>query len=217
MSKTRPPRIVAELGRPETPEETAARKAQDSRNYRMRKTLSNLMYSLLVTLGLVLLIVLIVPRNETPRHRDVDYASLAKQAQPDYSQQLAAPLLPEGWRSNYAEIRTSSADKVTSWSVGLLTPADDYIGLDQGLDANASWVAQRMANTTADRTTEIDGVTWTVYDNRDSTSEDIGNAEYGLVAEGDGSTFVLSGTADDAEFATLARSLTPLITKGSAE
>ena len=190
MSKTREPRIVAELGRPETPEETAARKAQDSRNYRMRKTLSNLVYSLLVTLGLVLLIVLIVPRNDTPRHQDVDFASLAQSAQPEYSQTLAAPLLPAGWRSNYAEIRTRTADGVSSWEIGFLTPKDQYIGLAQGLDANPSWVAPELKFTAAHSTTVIDAVTCTAYDNRDSTHE-VGNAEYRPVAEADGRALVL--------------------------
>ncbi|MGO2660787.1 DUF4245 domain-containing protein [Mycetocola reblochoni] len=214
MSKTSEPRVVAELGRPETPEETAERKAEDSRKYRMRKTLSNLVYSLLVTLGLVLVIVMIVPRNDTPRHRDVDYTALAQNAQSDHEQRLAAPSLPEGWRSNYAEIRTSTADGVSSWQIGFLTPSDEYIGLAQGLDANPSWVAQQLANTAADTTVTIDGVTWTVYDNRDST-DDVGNAEYGMVADGGGSTFVLVGTAPDDEFAELASSLTPTITEAS--
>ena len=32
MAEAEPPRVVAELGRPETPEETAARKAENSRS-----------------------------------------------------------------------------------------------------------------------------------------------------------------------------------------
>lgn len=85
MSKQKQPPIVAELGRPETPEETFARKAESSRLYRKRKTINNLVYSLLVSLGLVVFIVAIVPRNETPVAFDVDFASEAQSAQGDFA------------------------------------------------------------------------------------------------------------------------------------
>ena len=43
------PRVVAELGRPETPDETAARKAASSAAYRSSKTVRNLVVALLVS------------------------------------------------------------------------------------------------------------------------------------------------------------------------
>ena len=49
----RGPRIVAELGRPETPDETAARKAESSRVYRASQNTRNLVAALLVTLAVV--------------------------------------------------------------------------------------------------------------------------------------------------------------------
>ena len=58
----RTPRVVAELGRPETSQETADRKAESSRLYRVRKTPSNLVWALLVSLGVVLVMVMITPR-----------------------------------------------------------------------------------------------------------------------------------------------------------
>ncbi len=62
----RPPAVVAELGRPETPEETAERKAENSRNHRNRQTVNNLVLSLIATVAVVALIVLFVPRGQTP-------------------------------------------------------------------------------------------------------------------------------------------------------
>ena len=77
------PRIVAELGRPETASETAARKAENSRLYRQRKTVNNLTLSLLVSLGMVLLIVLIVPRGtDVWGDHIVDVAAAATAAAP---------------------------------------------------------------------------------------------------------------------------------------
>ena len=202
--------MVAELGRPETPEETAARKAQNSRLHRQRQTVLNLVLSLGASLLVVLVIVLLVPRSDTAMTRDVDVAPIAEQAQVASDDQLAVPELPEGWRANAAELRTSQVDKVTAWYVGYLTPSDEYIGMYQGFDANPTWVAGLLARTLATGTTTIDGVEWTVYDNRD-TGDDVGNAKYGLTTEAGDSTFVLLGTGMPEEFETLATALTPTI------
>ena len=190
----REPRVVAELGRPETPEETAKRKAEDSVKHRQRQTVRNLVGSLVASLAVVAVIVLIVPRSDTPIERDVDVASIAAQAQVGLEQELAVPELPEGWRSNDASLRQSEADGVTAWYAGYLTPSDEYAGMYQGLGANPTWTADLLANTVASGVVTIDGVEWTVYDNRESDA-DVGNARYGLVTEAGESTFVLLGTA----------------------
>jgi len=206
----RPPRVVAELGRPETPEETAARKAENSLKHRQRQTLKNLVLALGASLLVVLIIVLLVPRSDAPLDRDVDVRSIAEQAQIASDDPLAVPTLPEGWRANAAELRTSAVDDVTAWYVGYLTPSDEYLGMYQGIDANPTWVAGLLARTPATGTTTIDGVEWTVYDNRES-GVDVGNAKYGLTTEAGDSTFVLLGTATLDEFETLATALVPTI------
>lgn len=213
----RAPRVVAELGRPETPEETAARKAENSRKHRQRQTLKNLLLALGASLGVMLVIVLIVPRSNTAIDRDVDVATVAEQAQPAFEHELAVPALPEGWRSNAAEVRNSTADRVTAWYVGYLTPGDEYIGMYQATGANPSWVSTQMARTLPTGSVEVDGVEWTVYDNRDSDAEDLGNAEYGLVAEAGDQTFVLLGTASPEEFAELAAALAPAVQSATVQ
>ena len=206
----REPRVVAELGRPETPEETAQRKAEDSVKHRQRQTVRNLVGSLVASLAVVAVIVLIVPRSDTPSERDVDVASIAAQAQVGLEQELAVPELPEGWRSNDASLRQSEADGVTAWYAGYLTPSDEYAGMYQGLGANPTWTSDLLADTVATGVVTIDGVEWTVYDNRESDA-DVGNARYGLVTEAGESTFVLLGTANPKEFDTLARAIAPAI------
>ncbi|GLI28330.1 hypothetical protein ARHIZOSPH14_25720 [Agromyces rhizosphaerae] len=206
----RGPRVVAELGRPETPAETAARKAQGAADRRRRQTVTNLLGSLFASLAVVLVIVLIVPRSDTPIEPDIDVASVAEQAAIATSETLAVPELPEGWRANAAELRTSGVDGVTSWYVGYLTPGDEYIGMYQAFDANPTWVAETLERTLAAGVTEVDGVEWTVYDNRD-TLDDVGNARYGLVTEAGGSTFVLLGTGTDDEFRTIASEIAPTV------
>jgi hypothetical protein len=206
----RPPRVVAELGRPETPEETAARLAENSRLHRQRQTLKNLVLALGASLVVMLVLVLLVPRSDTPIEPDIDVAAVAEQAQIASSDPLAVPDLPEGWRANAAELRKSEADGVTAWYAGYLTPSDEYVGMYQGLEANPTWVAGLLERTLATGTTTIDGIDWTVYDNRES-NDDVGNARYGLVTEAGGNTFVLIGTATTDEFETIAAALTPTV------
>ncbi|NUU07382.1 DUF4245 domain-containing protein [Leifsonia sp. C5G2] len=205
--RNKPPAVVAELGRPETPEETAARKAQNSANHRNRQTTNNLVYSLLATLAIVAVIVLVVPRgNPSATKPAVDYASIAQQAQGSEPDALLVPKLPADWTSNNAELRTKTSDKVDSWYVGLITPKQQFIGITQGFGANDSWVSDQVNKSRIKGTRVIDGVTWDVYDNRTSSSAD-GNVEYALVTSSGDSTVIVFGTAEDAEFRTVASSL----------
>jgi hypothetical protein len=206
----RAPRVVAELGRPETPQETADRKAEQSRKHRERQTLRNLIGSLVACVAVVALIVLLGPRSDTPIERDIDVAAVAEQAQAGVDPSLAVPELPDGWRSNAAELRTRDSDGVNAWYIGYLTPSDEYAGMYPGLGANPTWTADLLKNTIAPGVVTIDGVEWTVYDNRESDAE-VGNARYGLVTEAGESTFVLLGTASPEEFDTLAGAVAPTI------
>ncbi|WP_025158694.1 DUF4245 domain-containing protein [Leifsonia aquatica] len=210
--REKPPAVVAELGRPETPEETAARKAQNSANHRNRQTINNLVYSLIATVALVIVIVLIVPRgNPTATQPPVDYASVAQEAQGSQADPLLVPKLPSSWKSNSAELRTKTADGVDSWYIGLITPKGEYIGITQGFDANDSWVADQVSKSRIGGTRDIDGVRWDVYDNRKAAA-DAGNVEYALTTNAGHSSIVVVGTADDAEFRTVASSLASQIT-----
>jgi len=205
--RTKPPAVVAELGRPETPEETAARKAENSVNHRNRQTINNLVYSLIATLALVAVIILVVPRgNPSATRPPVDYAAAAQQAQGSEPDPLLVPKLPSGWTSNNAELRTKTADKVDSWYIGLITPKQQFIGVTQGFGANDSWVSDQVEKSVITGTRDIDGIRWDVYDHRASGSHD-GNVDYALVAHAGDSTVILSGTADDTEFRTVASSL----------
>lgn len=199
------PRIVAELGRPETPEETAERKAAASRTRKARQTVNNLWLSLLATVGIVLVIVLLVPRADGPRPIDIDHRAVAEQAAAAVDQPLVAPELPGGWSSNAAEIRTEAADEVDEWYVGFLTPSDEYIGFSQGIDANATWLLEKVENAPRSASEPIGGLRWSVYDNR--AADDPGLAEYAMSVEVGSNTYVLYGSAEPAEFRTLAASV----------
>ena len=197
------PRVVAELGRPETPDETAARKAANSRNYRESKTTRNLIVALVSSLGLVLLVALVVVRPTPPPRPPVNYAAIAADA--TASAPLAVPELPDGWKANKALLSIGN-DDVESWNIGFVTPDNQFAAMTQGIDANQSWVAAQLGDIEKTGTTTINGVEWTLYDNRDD--DDPGNFAYAMTAEFDGSNYVLNGTAFEAEFTELAKAVT---------
>lgn len=198
------PRIVAELGRPETPEETAARKAENTKNHRANQTLRNLIYSLIATLIVVLVLVAVVVRPNPDARGTVDYQRVASESQVNASVPLAAPELPETWTANDASL-TTGADKVVTWYVGFITPKSEFIAMKQGIAANDTWVSQQLNELSPTGTTVVDGVTWDVYDHRDA--KDPGNYAYALVAASGPDTYVLYGTAATTEFETLATSI----------
>lgn len=208
MSRSKPARIVAELGRPETPEETAARKAENSRLYRQRKTVNNLVFSLLATVGAVALIVLLVPRGDTVEPASVDIPRVAAQVQLGEPQTLVVPSLPEGWKSNAAELRRDGGTDY--WYVGLLTPLAGYVGISQGLDADNSWVAAQLARRAATGVEQIDGHEWTVYDHRESGA-DTGNTPYAIETTAGSSTYLVYGTASTDEIREVVDAITPQI------
>jgi hypothetical protein len=210
--KNRQPRIVAELGRPETPEETAARKAENSRKHRENQTLRNLVFALLSSLAVVLVLVLVVGGpGGAPPHAP-NYRADATASTAEAGHLLAAPPLPVGWSANRDGLRTGS-DSVLAWKVGFITPSKQYIGLVQGIDANPTWVANEVVNVRSTGTTSIGGHDWTVYDRR--TAQDPGNYAYSLSTVIASSSIVLHGTAPLAEFDTLATAITAQLVGGT--
>ncbi|PPH22674.1 DUF4245 domain-containing protein [Rathayibacter toxicus] len=206
MSRSKQPRIVAELGRPETADETAARKAENSRLYRQRKTVNNLIFSLLATVGAVALIVLLVPRGEGAGRPAVDASLVASQLQLGRAQRLAVPPLPEGWSANAAEVR--QADGIDYWYVGLLTAKAGYIGVSQGLDADNAWVASQLSRAAATGAEQLNGHEWTVYDRRASGAA-AGNTPYALATRAGSSTYLVYGTAPTDEIHQIVSAITP--------
>lgn len=179
------PAVVAELGRPETPEETAARKARDSRLYRQRKTVNNLVFSLLVSLGLVLVMFLMVPRGvDQYSEVSVDVPELASQAEPSAGIDLVAPEVPEGWKAKQAELRYSDADGVSYWYIGYTTADEQYAAVVQAFSADGShvserWISEHLEEQEPTGEERMGGFDWVVYDHPDR-DPDRSNVRFGM-------------------------------------
>lgn len=200
----KPPRVVAELGRPETPDETEARKAEGRRLRRQRQNARNLVYSLIVCVALVVVIVLAVPRGAPPARPAVDYRTLASQSQGSVDRPLLAPAVPSAWKANAAELR--SADGVTSWYVGFVLPRNEFLSYTEGLNGNPTWLADVLESARSTGTTTVGGLTWRVYDRR-SLGDSAGNVAYALSTRVGTTDLIVSGTATPTETRGLAADL----------
>lgn len=197
-------RVVAELGRPETPDETADRKARDRALRRSRQTFRNLGASLAACVALVVGIVLLVPRGTGPEQPAVDARSAAQQYGDTAGQPLVAPALPASWRANAAELRGSG--DLAQWYVGYVVDRTGYVGLSEGLPGSSALLDQVLDQARATGTTTVAGLPWRVYDRR-SLGGDAGNVAYGLATRIGKVTVAVYGTASAARVRSLAASV----------
>lgn len=193
------PPVVAELGRPETPDEKAARVAEARRRRRSNQTAKNLVLSIAASLGIVLFLVLVVVRPD-PAPLVIDHVAAAAEAEQSLGETVAAPIVPPTWVANRAELAGSGG--VDEWTIGFITADETFIGLVQGFDANPTWLRDTLRDAGDGDEVEIAGLTWQRFDRRGA--DGVGLREYALVTETDSSTIVLYGTAVDDDFALLA-------------
>lgn len=188
------PRIVAELGRPETPDETATRKAAASHAYRSSQTVRNLVAALLVTLAVVAVIVFAVPRGSMPERAPIDVAVVAEDAAGSLQRPVLVPELPAAWRINHAALETGTP---TTWTV-LYAPPRGFLRIAQAFDAPDDWPARMLAGRTPEETVTIDGIVWDRYDIPESARS--GNVSHALATRA-GTDIVLIYGSTDAETA----------------
>jgi hypothetical protein len=193
------PPVVAELGRPETPDEKAARVADARRRRRSNQTTKNLVLSIAASLGIVLFLVLVVVRPD-PAPLVIDHLAAAAEAEQSLGVTVVAPAVPPSWIANRAELAGSGG--VDEWTIGFITADDTFIGVVQGFDANPTWLRNTLRDPGDGEQIEIAGVGWQRFDRRGV--DGVGLRQYALVTETDGSTIVLYGTATDDDFALLA-------------
>lgn len=113
--------------------------------HRAKQTVINLVLALVATLGIVLVTVLVVPRDDSNRIKPIDYLAAAVAAEDSSKLNIAAPaILPEGWWANQAKWSETAADGVKVWKVGFVGPENQYVGVTQAFDVNPTWVALQL-------------------------------------------------------------------------
>jgi hypothetical protein len=171
---------------------------------RAKQTIRNLILSLLVTLGLTAAIVLGVPRDDSNRIVPVDYQAIAETATSSLGTEPLAPPIPTDWYSNGARVENNL--DVQSWYVGFVTEDNQFLGLTQAFESNPSWLALTLQGNWQDGETEISGLKWEIWPTLTPSSPP-GTKEYALVHKYGDSVVVIFGTADLADFDSLATAI----------
>ena len=202
---SRKPRVVAGLGRPETPQETADRKAESSRVYRSSQTFRNLIAALIATVAVVAVIVFAVPRGEPTERPLIDVAKIAADVESTSERPVVVPELGDFWRVNAAGLEGGA---VTVWNITLAPSGErerGFIRVAQAFDADVTWAPQVPGGMAPTGTTEIDGVTWDVFDMGDRGTA---NVTYALGTQAGPDYVLLYGSRSADSTNELAESLT---------
>ncbi len=210
----RSPRVVAELGRPETADETAARKAESSRVYRSSQTFRHLIAALIVTVGVVAVIVFAVPRGEVAERPAIDVETLAAEASVIYDREVIVADVPEDWRVNAASVDATGGS--TAW-VTVYAPRSEggFVRVAQGFDADEAWARSLLRGATPQDTVTIDGREWTTY--RFGNPDSSGNVTYALGTQAGPDHVVVYGSIASDTARDLAARLAPQLDTLEAE
>jgi hypothetical protein len=177
---------------------------------RARQTLINLLLSLAATVGVMVLLVLAVPRDDSNRIQPVDYVAIADQASAEAPGELLVPTIPVDWYSNAARYRSSAQDGVANWYVGLVGPNGEFLAMTQGIDVNQTWIQLMLESNKPSGKIEIQGKSWSVYEsvreNNPPKSKD-----YMMVLEYENNAVLVYGVAPQASLEDLASQLGVLI------
>lgn len=171
--------------------------------HRAKQTLRNLVLSLIACLGLVLAIVLIVPRDDSNRIQPVDYKSAAAQASSASGQDILAPELPQGWWANRTNWVANPADGVAYWKVGFVGPNNQWIGMTQAFATNPTWIALLSKNYAPDTDSIAGFDNWTKW----ALAEGAEGETTLWTLERDGNLVALTGSGTEEEFSALATSI----------
>lgn len=176
--------------------------------HRAKQTVVNLTLSLLATLAIVLVIVLVVPRDDSNRIQPVDYKSISAAAKADSDKNILAPELPQGWWVNQAKWSGNPTDGVQTWKVGFVGPKNQYIGLVQAFAINPTWLAQQTVGMDRNDNTDNSNPTWSRWVPAPGTDAD--PTLWTLELE-NGDFVSLAGTASEEEFGLFAKMLEQLL------
>jgi hypothetical protein len=179
-----------------SPEDSAAK-------HRAKQTVVNLVLSLIACLGIVLVTVLAVPRDDSNRIKPVDYIAAATAAEQSSKLDLLAPQLPVGWWANQAKWSENAADGVRVWKVGFVGPENQYVGLTQGFEVNPTWVAMQTLNFVPDTESKATNRSWTKW----KPGKNVDADPHLWTLEVDGNFIAMRSTASEAELDEFAKIL----------
>ena len=124
----------------------------------------NLVLSLAAVVGMVLVLIMMVPRVSSVSGPPVDVHATAV----DVKERTGWPIveavgLPEGWSTTSARfVRTTGG--FSTWHAGYQTPSGTYVAVEQTMDPTPAWLEAQTNRAPKIGTLEAGGRTWTKYE-----------------------------------------------------
>jgi len=177
-----------------------ARIREERASKRLRQTVRDMVISMLVVSGAVVLLVAPWNRSQPDPVRVVDPTSVVEGARAAETWPVLAPTgLPSTWRCTNARISTAS-DGQDVLHLGYLTPSTTSAAIDQSATKQLTFVRELTVDAQPVGTAQIDGVTWQKLETSDGKRR-------AYVREADGATYVVSGGASWTDLTTFTDSL----------
>jgi len=132
--------------------------------HRARQTVINLCLALGASVGLVVTLVLIVPRDDSNRIKEVDYATISQKAKVDSGFEVITINPPTNWWSNNAALTTNNIDTVPVFKAGFVGSDIKYVGYIQAFNANPTWLALSLNGKVLTGTYTSKHYTWDIYE-----------------------------------------------------
>lgn len=166
------------------------------------RSLGDMIRSLVVVGGVVVVLVLIVPRPSGVSQPPIDVSGVAQGARSEAHFTISVPQgLPTEWRATSARL-LDGTDNVQTWHVGYQTADAQYAAVEQAKGATVVWVRSNTQGGTVVGNQAVDGVTWTqiLHQNRLQRTLELTTGDL---------TTLVTGTASWADLGVLAASLQP--------
>ncbi len=177
---------------------------------RARQTLINLLLSLGATIGVMLVLILSVPRDDSNRVQAVDYKELAGQAASQAPGPLLVPAIPVDWYSNSARFRSATQDGVATWYAGFVGPNSEFIALTQGFDVNQTWLQIQLEANKPTEEVVLGNSTWRIFESTKESNPQK-SKDFLMVLEYDSNAVLVYGVAPRQQLEDFATQLSLLI------
>jgi hypothetical protein len=168
--------------------------------HRARQTIINLVLALSASVGLVVVLVLIVPRDDSNRIKPIDYVGISQSAQSDTRLGIFTINPPSKWWSNNAVFNENPADTVKNFTAGFVGSDTKYIQYIQAFDTNPTWVALKLNGMTPTGEFTSEHFTWQIYKSIEQHDPARTNDYLMVLNYSDQDYVLLSGVAETGEY-----------------
>ncbi len=124
----------------------------------------NLVLSLAAVVGMVLVLIMMVPRVSSVSGPPVDVHAAAVDVKARTGWPIVEAVgLPDGWSTTSARfVRTT--DGFSTWHAGYQTPSGSYVAVEQTMDPSPLWLEAQINRAPKTGILEAAGRTWTKYE-----------------------------------------------------